>query len=728
MMLRGSSSVDANRYADDLQRKVRLARKRDAAEGRSGNDSHTAKVLTDAAIEIGRTLASEKGGTPQQQRALAGQIANAVGEAMRSGDISRVTSIRRGLGLGRARVASVVEDCGCGSAEGEYNTVQVEEVPEELYGADGPDPRGDKIIRWSALLAPIGVPTGDGRTFAAGALTTRALPLPLRWHREDEGGHKSVIVVGTIDQVEYTDEGVYGGGILFNPDPEQLPRLAEDVAEARMLLEKGVLGPSVDLDDMEFNVREEEPVEGAPQSRPKIDVSRGRVSAATLVQIPAFAETAGVKVFEVDSHTHELADALTAAVHAEEPEELVDDPTWTPTQILGEMDLYEEPDALLASVCAWSGEVDGQTRHLFPIRRWVDGEPVVIRQAVQFALTALTREEETVVPVEERSALRGRLERLLEADSNAALVAGAAPVAPPAEWFADPRFKTLTPLTVTADGRVFGHLASWSTCHVGFPGACVTAPRSRSQYAYFHTGEVQTAEGELVPVGRITLGGGHADTSLGYQAAVAHYDDASTCVAYARAGEDEHGIWLAGSLAPDTDELKAAALRAHPPSGDWRRVGGALELMGAHAVNTPGFPVPRSRVASGAPQALVAAGYDHNAEAAVFEQENEAYRALDSVDAVRYAVSATLAEERARRSRAYAAVRALEDNTSAGLARQLRAHELAGVFGGMPAFLKKKIEDRKKAEGDDDEPKDGKKKGKKKAPFGGKQAPPFGRK
>jgi hypothetical protein len=45
-------------------------------------------------------------------------------------------------------------------------------------------------------------------------------------------------------------------------------------------------------------------------------------------------------------------------------------------------------------------------------------------------------------------------------------------------------------------------------------------------------------------------------------------------------------------------------------SGDWRRIGGNLELVAALAVNVPGFPVPRPRglVASGSMQSLVAAG------------------------------------------------------------------------------------------------------------------------
>lgn len=715
MAMKDSDGVRATEYADKLARRVAQARHRDRG---AGNNDEYNRVVTEAALEMATILARQAGGDAAMQRHNRNDLANAISEAMRTGDISKVQRMKGELGL-RSRTASAGDDCGCGSAEGEYNT---EEIPEELYGGNGPDPRGTMVRRWSALLAPVGVPTGDGRTFAAGALTNRSLPLPLRWHREDEGGHKSVVVVGTIDTVEYAADGVRGSGVLFDPDPEQLPRLAEDIREARLLLEEGVLGPSVDLDDMEFTVQETAE-ESGPQARPKIDVSKGRISAATLVQIPAFAETAGVKVFEVDAHAHELATMVASVVG--EPEEVVDDPTWTPQSVLREMNVTDEPEALLASVCAWSGPIGDHDVHLYPIRSWREGRPVIIRQAVQFALAALD-EEESLIPTHERAPLRTRLEELL-AEPLPGLVAGAGYERPPAEWFENPRLRGATPLTITEDGRVFGHLATWNTCHVGFPGACVTAPRSRSQYAYFHTGEMLTAEGEPVAVGRITLGGGHADTALSYQAAVAHYDDASTCVAYARAGEDEHGIWLAGVLSPETDELKAAALRAHPPSGDWRRVAGVLELMGAHAVNTPGFPVPRSRVASGAPMALVAAG-----ALAAAPEDVEAFEeySVEDRETLRDVVVDALREERKRERRVAVAVAALEAPDTTGPA--LRAHRAAAAFA-MPAFIKAKIDKRKAEEDCDDDDEDCKKKrAAKKAgkgkPFGGKQAPPFGKK
>ncbi|MBP2703512.1 hypothetical protein JOL79_06830 [Microbispora sp. RL4-1S] len=176
--------------------------------------------------------------------------------------------------------------------------------------------------------------------------------------------------------------------------------------------------------------------------------------------------------------------------------------------------------------------------------------------------------------------------------------------------FADPQLGELTPLQVTDDGRVFGHLAGWSTCHIGYPGTCVTAPHSATNYALFHVGAVATDEGP-VGVGKITLGTGHADPHAGVRAAAEHYDHTGTAVAVVRAGEDAHGVWVAGRLVEGVTSEQVETLMRSPLSGDWRRVDGNLELVGALAVNVPGFPIPRMLAASGElgeQVSLVAAG------------------------------------------------------------------------------------------------------------------------
>ena len=186
-------------------------------------------------------------------------------------------------------------------------------------------------------------------------------------------------------------------------------------------------------------------------------------------------------------------------------------------------------------------------------------------------------------------------------------VAGAIPVTPPKSWFVNPELKKATPLTVTDDGQVFGHIAAWHVDHIGLAYG-TKPPRSKSKYAYFHTGVVRTDDGTDVPVGQLTLAGGHASLEASAAAAARHYDDTGSAVSDVHAGEDAYGIWVAGALRPSATPEQIRALRASAPSGDWRPIKGALELVAVCQVNVPGFPIARARVASGQVMALVAAG------------------------------------------------------------------------------------------------------------------------
>lgn len=248
---------------------------------------------------------------------------------------------------------------------------------------------------------------------------------------------------------------------------------------------------------------------------------------------------------------------------------------------------------------------------------------------------------------------------------------------PPSQYFADLGLDGPTPLTITdadEDGfrEVFGHIATWETCHIGFQGQCRTAPRSRSSYAYFHTGAldvVDPVDGEVrsIPVGRLTYDSGHADLGANASSAAAHYDNTATLGAFVVAGEDDHGIWVHGVLAPGADVQK---MRATPPSGDWRPVRGGLELVAVLHVNTPGFPVPRSLVAAGGVQALVAAGVLHAKpeETASFRNQRKL------ADDVAEAVLARLDQRRELEERHAAALALLDEMHSRELTeRQARA-------------------------------------------------------
>lgn len=201
------------------------------------------------------------------------------------------------------------------------------------------------------------------------------------------------------------------------------------------------------------------------------------------------------------------------------------------------------------------------------------------------------------------------------------------PLAPPKTWFDDPKLHGKTPMTVTSDGRVFGHLAAWGECHRDMNmRECVMAPKSRQNYAPFHLGTVVTEEGETIRVGKIVMDTNHADVRLGYTAAAGHYDHTGTEVAIVRAGEDQYGIWVAGALVPEADPRVAAKLRRSPLSGDWRRQNGNLELTAALAVNAPAFPV--YSMETDGQWSLVAAGTIYPS----FEEEEYMPEELTSID------------------------------------------------------------------------------------------------
>lgn len=499
------------------------------------------------------------------------------------------------------------EDCGCDGADEFAALADLDEDAPSLT----PDPRGNTVRKWSGLIAPYGVPTGDGRRFAKGALTARELPLPVKWQRTDAAGHASSVVVGRVDSLDYRDDGVYASGIIFDPDPVTLPRLAEDANEAYELLKQKVNGPSVDLDAMEFHPLED-PDEFAAEDgkRPEIEVTKGRISAGTLVPIPAFAEARPFALEDMDADLY------------------ADETTLTASGVRVGMDMFGiAPEGHEWDLFGWlmAGETDGALYAdddvaLFPVATMVDGRMSLVPEAVADAISVLAFSSDSVeLPDPVKDVLKVRLEELAAVcelpnppwaqDALVASVAGRTKL--PASAFANPKLTrpTSPQFETLPDGRIrtFGHIASWKTCHIGFQDKCVTAPKSPSGYSYFHVGSVETDQGRI-PTGKLTLGGGHADTSAGFQAAVAHYDNTSTAMADVVVGDDKHGIWYSGVMRPGITQEQLDEFAASPLSGDWRRVGGRLEMIAALAVNTPGFPIPQVREDNVGAFALVAAG------------------------------------------------------------------------------------------------------------------------
>jgi hypothetical protein len=251
--------------------------------------------------------------------------------------------------------------------------------------------------------------------------------------------------------------------------------------------------------------------------------------------------------------------------------------------------------------------------------------------------------------------------------------AAVAPLKPPREWFDTPEPDHPEPLTIEADGRVHGHLALWDACHTGFLNGplseCVKAKPSKSDYQGFHLGQIETAEGEMVPVGKIVYGGPHASLTAGLLEARTHYDRTSSVGAFVRARDGKHGIYLTGAARSDISPEGLRDMRANPPSGDWRGMNGWLELIGALAVGVPGFQTPQvALTASGeGVEALILPGYQEVIEVEeVTERGGASYTlrkrmisdSIEYADVIAMTAAATTftAEQRARLAKTGAAM------------------------------------------------------------------------
>lgn len=513
--------------------------------------------------------------------------------------------------------------CGCDDAYGKEegdDFAALATTPDEGAGAAfdlDPDPRGTRVRTFKdQLIAPYAKPTGDKRRFAAGSLSVGQLPIGVKWQREDNQGHSTSVAVGRIDRARFGDgpdgPGVYASGVFFDPDPDKTPRWAEDCEEAYQLTLKQVIGPSVDLDAMEFHEFVDDGEQYSAEARPEIEVDSGRIRAVTLVQIPAFIEARPFALGEQDALEYaaeldEVASLTASGVPDVVQMEVAKAHEWDPLAWLGSGAYLFRGAALYQ---------DGE-RTLFPVADLVDGRMQLVPAAVADAISVLAFKSGQVnLPEGVKQAMRERLTEMASTcelpappwlEQSALTAAGGfRDWKPDAAMFEDPKLDKPTPVRIE-NGRIFGHLADWRSCHIGF-SHCVRAPRSRSNYAHFHVGEIETTGGPLA-VGKVTIGGGHASTAPGVtlQAAVEHYDDAATSVAVVRAGQDKHGIWISGVAIPGQED-GFASLPLYPLSGDWRTVGGHPEMIAAMAVNVPGFSIPRVTEERGRVTALVAAG------------------------------------------------------------------------------------------------------------------------
>ena len=187
----------------------------------------------------------------------------------------------------------------------------------------------------------------------------------------------------------------------------------------------------------------------------------------------------------------------------------------------------------------------------------------------------------------------------------AALVASAAtdhlsviPVNPPQAWFSLEEMSEPEPFTVYADGRVYGLVAQFGSCHIGFSKRCVPVPQGGAPFKKFRNKNTLTEDGDLIATGPVYMDTVHPDLRKKASDTQAFYAHTGCAVADVALYENEWGIVAAGSLRPNISPEQARTLRGSDISPDWREVDGKLQVVGLLAVNVSGFIVD-GLVASG---------------------------------------------------------------------------------------------------------------------------------
>jgi 2'-5' RNA ligase len=515
---------------------------------------------------------------------------------------------------GQVRLVSPVDPGTSYAQDGvtEMTDTKVKDTPE--IGAMRED---GTIPVFFPCLAVEGMETGDGRFIVPGALELRKPPLSVfaQTVNTGKGGHSGAEIVGNLAEAwripgpefisRQTGEALPEGTFVWQGRGE----IDSKTTGGGLFAKKYLRGNSIDLAEPDFvdDVTLADDGEEIHQVR----VTHAYIGATTLCAIPAFRDAYAEVEGEEGGYSAPLDDL--EAKYPKTAQGLADflrDRGIEP--VTASVSIPELGDA--CSPCLAEGELDklppAFLKNIAKKKAQAKGAKDDPEDATD---SGADEGEENPDGSKKPDFLKKKI-----AARKASTAAGA-PELPPVEWFQDPKLDGPTPLQIDPEsGRIFGHIATWGTCHIGVAKRCVPPPHSKTDYAWFNTGALRAVdpEGErrTVAVGHLTMDTGHAGLELSADATVRHYDDTGTTAADVAAGEDAHGVWIAGIVRPELSEREIHALMAAAPSGDWRAKDGHLELCAVLAVNVPGYPVPRARVASGAPDggvettALVAAG------------------------------------------------------------------------------------------------------------------------
>lgn len=374
-----------------------------------------------------------------------------------------------------------------------------------LDNIDPDQPVVEDYGSYIAILAVMGVFTGDRRYIEPGVINHRDLPVPLMVNFTTTEHHMDAEIAGNIESIWIDAENrVWGSGRFDRGEAGQ---------KARQMIKDGMLrGVSVDLDDFDATLSEDD-------NGPFMKITKGRIMGSTLTPFPAMQEAQITMIASGD-------EVVGVSASFDLVVELSDSSDNSELGI----------DAVLAS-----GRM-----------------PVSLNEF---------------------------------------------PVEPPAFWFDNPELNRLQPVTVDKNGRVFGHVAAWGSCHISFKD-CRDVPKCGT-YKKFMNKTTLCDDGSLRPSGAVFIGTDHAKTSLLADVASDHYANTGAAVADVSVYEDRFGLCIAGAVRPNVSPEAVRVFRGSDISPDWRKVRtmknkqGKWELVGLLSVNTSGFVVD-SLLASGA--------------------------------------------------------------------------------------------------------------------------------
>jgi hypothetical protein len=188
------------------------------------------------------------------------------------------------------------------------------------------------------------------------------------------------------------------------------------------------------------------------------------------------------------------------------------------------------------------------------------------------------------------------------------------PMEPDPACFAPPKLSRGTKLAVVNDkGWVAGYIADWDARHRVYDCPPPRDPYGGT-YPKFHRHPIRTSDGGRVLTGPIATNG-HGDTGeINLWAVQKHYDDPRFVAANVVVGEDENGIWAAGTLRPGVSPFQVALLDTYYQSGHWMSdelVASCCVTVEAFELNPNNQAVAALAAAAGPDQPILASARQH---------------------------------------------------------------------------------------------------------------------